>query len=92
MPRVRGSHEAAAAAAAAAAAVRYGAPRTPPGVLRKSYRCHSMACLGRPGLELGDKIVMPQSAFKEVRALVVDMWDASNELIRGISLSLLRVH
>lgn len=69
MPRVRhGGHEA--AAGAAAAATRYGAPRPPPGVLCKSYRCHSMACLDRPGLELGDKIIMPQSAFKEVPRLL----------------------
>lgn len=46
--------------------------RPPPGIFCKSYRCHSMACLDRPGLEFGDKIIMPQAAFQEasVRGLV----------------------
>ncbi|CAM9122555.1 unnamed protein product, partial [Scytosiphon promiscuus] len=39
--------------------------RPPPGIFCKSYECHSMACLDRPGLEFGDKIIMPQKAFRE---------------------------
>lgn len=36
------------------------------GRLCTSYQCHSVVFLGRPGLELGDKIIMPQAAFREV--------------------------
>ncbi|CAM9830864.1 unnamed protein product [Ectocarpus sp. 12 AP-2014] len=39
--------------------------RPPSGIFCKTYQCHSMACLDRPGLELGDKIIMPQAAFHE---------------------------
>ncbi|CAB1102416.1 unnamed protein product [Ectocarpus sp. CCAP 1310/34] len=39
--------------------------RPPSGIFCKTYKCHSMACLDRPGLEFGDKIIMPQAAFHE---------------------------
>lgn len=63
---------------ARAATNRYEAPsvtmksnstrRPSPGIFFESYQCHSMAYLNRSGLEYGDKIVMPQAAFREVRA------------------------
>ncbi|CAM9728998.1 unnamed protein product [Pylaiella littoralis] len=43
--------------------------RPPPDIFCKSYRCHSMACLDRPGLEFGDKIIMPQAAFQEAHRM-----------------------
>lgn len=44
--------------------------RPPPGIFCRSYRCHSMACLDREGLEFGDKIILPQAAFQEVHFLL----------------------
>ena len=48
-----------------------GAPALRPRTFSATFRCYSMAVLGRPELEEGDKIVLPPSALRELTTLEV---------------------